>query len=57
MRGMWRLVFFMESAVGMWQQVSENMRDNPQIGRHLIAGECFHACTGIKKEKENFQIK
>jgi hypothetical protein len=35
-------ILFMDSVVGMWQQLSKNTRDDLQIGRHPI-GKCYHA--------------
>jgi hypothetical protein len=35
-------ILFADSAIGMWQQLSKNRKDNSQIGEHLT-GKCFHA--------------
>jgi hypothetical protein len=36
------LILFMDSAMGIWQQLFQNMRDDSQNSEHLIVFPCMH---------------
>lgn len=41
-KNMQLLILFMDSAMGIWQQLFQNMRDDSQNSEHLIVFPCMH---------------
>jgi len=47
-------ILFTNSAMAVWQQPSNNIRENSQLTEHMTS-KYFHMCAGIYKIKMNSQ--